>query len=274
MKYTKNKGDGLIKYIYILPVFFIPVFALIFGLASPNCWADDGEFDETEIFFEFNSTDNDLGIQIFFDAEGWEDVEVEDPEGDTIFEVENDEGLKDIGSTEVFTESEEPELCPTGDCTEQQIQEAIEEFQANFLEGEYTFKGKTVEGDDLTGSAELAYDLPTAPVIIYPSDEGHLPVSGEAYTINWEQPVGGPGIMGYEVVAELVIEVGEDDERTLVNTGMLLAGATQFTVSPEFVQLIMDADDGSLKEFKVEVIARAVNLNKTITEFVVVSEDD
>jgi hypothetical protein len=229
---------------------------------------DKVEFDEAEIFFEFNSTDNDIGIQIFFDAEGWEDVEVEDPEGDTIFEVENDEGLKDIGSTEVFTESEEPEL------DENDLAAEIAEFQSQFPAGTYNFKGRTVEGDDLVGEAVLAYELPTATIIDGPT---YLPEnSNDEYVVKWTQPGGGPDILGYEVVAELEVEV-DGDEYTLVNTGIFLGGATQFAVSPEFVQQIIDAEEADeLVEFKVEVIVRAVNLNKTITELVIfeIEEED
>ena len=260
------------KHVQLLAVFLVPILALVLGILSPNCLAAEIEFDEAEIFFEFNSTDKDLGLQIFFDAEGWEEVEVEDPEGDTIFEVENDEGLKEIGSTEVSTESEEPELCEEDECEPGELEAAIADFQSKFLEGTYRFKGETIEGDDLAGEAELAYELPTAPVITFPG-EGDLPEEGEDYIITWTQPFGGPDILGYEIVAELVVEV-DGDERTLVNTGMFLAGATQFTVSPEFVdQIIAAEDDGNLVEFKAEVIARAVNLNKTITESVVVEEE-
>ncbi len=260
MKHILNKRNGKVKQMRLMTVLLVPAVALILGVTSPNCLADEIEFAETEIFFEFNSTDLDLGIQIFFDAEGWEEVEVEDPEGKTIFDVENGKGLKEIGSTEVFTESAEPELEGT-------LAQAIAEFQAKFPKGTYTFMGKAVEGDKLVGEADLAYELPTAPIITGP---GALPGPGNnPYVIEWTQPGGGPEIIGYEVVAELVIEV-DGDEHTLVNTGMFLAGATEFTVSAEFVDQIQDAEDAEeLVEFKVEVIARAVNLNKTITESVI-----
>lgn len=247
----------------------VAMVAFFIGSTSVDSWAKNNEvveFAETEIFFEFNSTDNDLGIQIFFDAEGWKQVEVEDPEGDTIFEVENDEGLKRIGSTEVFTESAEPEL------DEDNLEQEIAEFQARFLEGTYYFKGKTITGKKLEGTADLAYALPAAPMITAPSD---LPENTEdAYVISWEQPNEGPIIIGYEVVAELVFDI-DGEERTLVNTAMLLPEVNQFTVSPEFVEQIIEAESGGdLLEFKVEVVARADNLNKTITERVIFEQLD
>lgn len=265
MKYTRYKSNVVAILMRMLPFSLVAAMVLVLAVSVPAVWAggkEPIEFDEAEIFFEFNSTDNDLGIQIFFDAEGWKEVEVQDPEGEEIFEVENDEGLKKIGSTEVFTESAEPEL------DENNLEEDIADFQAQFPEGTYYLKGKTVTGKKLEGEAELAYELPTAPIIKEPTE---LP-DGNPYVIEWTQPDGGPEIIGYEVVAELVI--GED-ELTLVNTGMFLAGATEFTVSPEFVDLIEDAEDTlELVEFKVEVIARAENLNKTITESVIFSIED
>ena len=265
MKYTRNKSNVVAILMRMLPFSLVAVMVLVLAVSVPAVWAGGREvveFDEAEIFFEFNSTDNDLGIQIFFDAEGWKRVEVQDPEGEEIFEVENDEGLKKIGSTEVFTESAEPEL------DDENLEDSIAEFQAKFPKGTYTFKGKTVNGKKLVGDADLAYKLPKAPEITGPAG---LP-DGNPYVIEWTQPGGGPEIIGYEVVAELVI--GED-ELTLVNTGMFLAGATEFTVSPEFVDLIEDAEDTlELVEFKVEVIARAENLNKTITESVIFSIED
>ena len=57
------------------------------------------------------------------------------------------------------------------------------------------------------------------------------------------------------------------DDRTFVNTATLPAGVTRFTVARQFMRLAARAHRaGLLEEFKVEVISRAVNLNKTITE--------
>ncbi len=39
------------------------------------------EFADAAVFFEFNATDVDLGMQLFFDAEGWETVQISGPVG-------------------------------------------------------------------------------------------------------------------------------------------------------------------------------------------------
>ena len=81
---------------------------------------------------------------------------VSGPDG-TIFEVENDGSLKEIGSTEVFTERAEPPL------EEGNLEESIAEFLALFPEGEYGSEGETVEGDRLVGTAVLTHYIPAAP---------------------------------------------------------------------------------------------------------------
>lgn len=235
--------------------------ALVLG-ATPLTASAQVEFDEAAIFFEYNSTDQDLGIQIFFDATGWEEVEVEGPDG-TIFSVANGGSLQDIGSTEVFTESAEPALCPEVDeehCTPEEIDAAIAAFLARFPEGEYEFSGTTTDGEDLEGSAELSWDLP-APVEItrlFP-------------TIGWE-----PGesngdddaeVVGFQVVAEMVVENDEEEEIVYVQATDVSADVTAVKISPEFTKMVKDAEaDGSLVEVKIEIIAVGENGNKTITE--------
>ena len=287
MKHTTMK-----RHIFLLPVFLVAVVALIVVASAPQVSAWGGkyrwyrqtiEFDETAIFFEYNSTDQDLGLHIFWDAKGWEEVEVKDRNGVEIFEVENGGGLNEIGSTEVFTESAEPALCPEDEdengeeCTDEEIEDAIDEFQSKFLEGKYKFRGRTVDGERLRGSAMLEYALPAAPEILIPAepDDGEglgLDVPAQIVWADDSEP-GDEEIIGWEVVAEAVIEVevdGEEEESVFLNTGNFPADTTTFTLAPEFVELVEDAyDEEVLKEFKAEVIAIGANGNKTITEVVV-----
>jgi hypothetical protein len=228
-----------------------------------GCNNDDAEaqgnqipFDDAQIFFEFNSTDLDLGIQIFFDADEWVEVEVRGPDG-RIFRVENDGSLREIGSTEVFTESEEPEL------DENNLEESIAEFLAMFPEGEYEFSGTTVGGDELVGTATLTHDLPAAV---------SLDVEGFPF-VEWAPGVDGPAIVGYEVVAEMTV-VEALEEREFVNTATLPATVESFTFSQEFADLADEFEtSGELSELKVEVIAIEESGNKTITEESLIEEE-
>jgi hypothetical protein len=216
---------------------------------------EDQEFDEAQIFFEFNSTDLDLGLHIFFDALAWEKVEVQGPDG-VIFRVDNKGGLKEVGSTEVATESAEPPL------DESDLEDSIAAFQAKFPEGEYIFSGTTITGDNLTGEAELSHDLP-APVSI---DASGFP------TITWtdESEPGDPEIVGYQAVVELVVDDGGEERVFQIQTD-LPASTTSLTAPAEFVALLGEFD---VIELKVEVIAIGDNGNKTITEEILIEAEE
>ena len=52
----------------LLAVLLVPLIFFILGATAPQVWAE--EIAEQEVFFEFNSTDLDLGFDIFLDAVG------------------------------------------------------------------------------------------------------------------------------------------------------------------------------------------------------------
>ncbi len=248
----REKSVGKMRPLRLLAVLLVPVVALILGATAPKVWAwGGGELDEAEIFFEYNSTDQDLGIQFFLDGEGWKRITIFTPDWHRSVTVSVKGKYGQLGLTEIFSERAEPELCPDDeeDCDPT---EAIEDFQEDFPEGVYRFYGWTVEGDMLYGTATLMHNLPDAPELLatYP-------------TIQW---VGDPDVVGYEVVVEMVAEVG-GEEREFVNTATLPATVTSFTISKEFRNLKKVFEKtGELVEFKVEVIAREESGNKTITE--------
>ena len=217
------------------------------------------EFDEAEIFFELNATDLDLGIHIFFDAEGWKEVEVKGPDG-AIFEVENNGNLKKIGSTEVFTESAEPQL------DEENLEQEIADFLAMFPEGEYEFEGETVEGDDLEGTAELTHALPAAPGLIFPDPAAEENVADPENTvIEWEDTSeeGDPEILRYQVVVEFEEEETEAVFEFIIDVVADPEAWTQsVTVPVEFFESLEDLDG----EYKAEVVAIEAGKNATISE--------
>src|SRR5262245_33743337 len=90
-------------------LFLVAVVVLSLSSGTPTCWAQAGArkalpFEEVKIFFEFNSTDNDLGVQVFLDAEDWNTVKIVHPNGQTIFEVTVRGGFKKLGLSEMFFE--------------------------------------------------------------------------------------------------------------------------------------------------------------------------
>src|SRR5262245_39069730 len=68
-------------------------------------------FEDSRIIIEFNSTDQDVGVQFFLDAEGWQDVQIFNPRGKQIFAAAaTGRLLKQGGGAELFLESAEPTL--------------------------------------------------------------------------------------------------------------------------------------------------------------------
>ena len=126
------------------------------AIASPSAWADDDddmeiEFDEHEIFFELNYTDEDLGIHALIDGEAWKRLIIKRDDNDRkLLDIRVRSKLRQQGLTELFFESAEPafeELSPA-------------EFFARFPEGEYDIEGRTLEGDELESETEITHLVP------------------------------------------------------------------------------------------------------------------
>jgi len=186
-------------------------------------------FADAEVFFEFNSTDNDLGFQLFLDAVGWKEVKVFDPDGDKILKFNAKGVLKELGITELRFESAEPSPA---------------EVLALFQPGDYEFTGRTVNGDRLVGTATLSQDLPPAPT--FSPSNGEV-VDASATTIEWDTPG-----------AELVEVIISDPDLGL-NLDVIVAGeTTSLDVPPQFLR------PGT--EYTIEVLSISENGNKTITQ--------
>jgi hypothetical protein len=216
------------------------VAALALATTATEGWAADDEEEDLEakIILEFNATDEDLGIQAFLGGPSWEVVEIVGPDRRKIFHADRG-SLKNLGLNELSFESEEPSLEDL----------PLEQFLALFPEGEYGFVGKTVEGDDLEGTATLTHDIPGAPVVVSP-EEGT--VDPDNTVIKWNSVTSPPGIeiAGYEVTVER-----EGPFRVL--SADVPPTTTSFTVPVDFLE------PGT--EYKFEVLAIATSGNQTIT---------
>jgi hypothetical protein len=197
-------------------------------------------FDDATMIFEVNATDGDAGLQVFLDGEPWQSVEVRSPDGRKIFAVDGKGELRNLGLTELFSESNEPSFDDM----------PLEDILALFPEGNYRFSGKTVEGDRLSGTATLTHNIPAGPVVVSPAD-GAV-VSPDDVVVMWE-PVTEPGIdiTGFQVIVER-----EDPLRVFQVT--LPPTATSVTVPSEFLETGTD--------YKVEVLAIEASGNQTISE--------
>jgi hypothetical protein len=152
------------RYTKQLPVLMLVLAMVAILTIAPGAWAL--QYSETRIIIEVNSTDGDAGIQIFLDGEGWAELEVSDPDGEEILEIEADGSVGIQGITELFFESAEPSF----------DEQTLEELFALFPEGKYRFKGETVDGLPLNGKASLTHAIPDGPVIVSP-EEGEIVLS-------------------------------------------------------------------------------------------------
>jgi hypothetical protein len=232
--------------------------SLAVGVLAPQGWADNDRhaapripFEASKMIIEFNSTDEDIGIQFFVDVDSWKLLQIFDPRGKQIFEATATSKLRrQGGGTELFLESSEPTLDEL----------PIEKFFARFPEGTYRFTGLTPDGKRLIGTSEFTHDLPAGPEIVtptLPNDEGCAENVPLPVVIAWN-PVttsidGDPiNVVDYEVI------VGEPA------FDVHLSG-TMVTVPAELLE------PGT--EYGFEVLAIEEGGNQTITESCLVTAD-
>ncbi len=211
--------------------------ALALGVGTPT-WA--AKLKEARIYIEYNYSANDLGFHVSLDGEDWLTLQIVDPNGNTIFEVEGKGGYTDLGLTELFFEGAEPSLDDF----------PLEELLTLFPEGKYTFTAETVEGPNLMSKATLSHAVPDGPNNVS-AELG----PNNSLVISWD-PVIGPAeilpdedidIIGYQVIVD-EFQVTVQDTTTMV------------TVSPEFVASLHGGNHA------FEVLAIDVSGNQTITE--------
>ena len=160
----------------------------VLGIGAP-AWS--APFPIARIYIEYNSSANDLGFHVFLDAEDWLEVEIRNPSGATIFEVEGTGSYEDLGLTELFFEGAEP---PLDDFP-------LEDLLDLFPEGRYRFIGKTVDGATLVSRPTLSHAVPAGP-------EVSATVNGDNVVIHWtlvdSAPVDFPeqdvNVVGYQVI--------------------------------------------------------------------------
>ncbi len=196
-------------------------------------------FEISRLFIEYNASGNDLGFHTFIDGEDWVKLRIVRPDGETVFEVEGDEGYEDLGLTELFFEGAEPSLDDV----------PLDELFDLFPEGKYKICGKTVDGDKITGTAKLTHAVPDAPeVFAQVGKPDFLEISWSPVT---GTPPGFPNkkitIVGYQVI------VGSFQVT-------VPGSATQVTVSPEYVKSLAPGTHD------FEVLAIEAGGNQTITE--------
>ena len=201
------------------PLWPAMVFTAVLALLAMPAAADEpclgDEIDECRVLIEINATDGDIGFHVLFDAEGWREARITNPDGNKLFEERANTHLRDQKLTENFFESEEP-VCEDG-LAEDEDDEVVTlpEFFERFPAGSYDFRIKLDGGEELAGSTMLTHNLPAAPEIIgfntttgvlqwqYGADLDACTTVPMGFAV---APVG--DIAGYEIV----VEPDDDDE--------------------------------------------------------------
>lgn len=231
--------------------------AIILAFSASQCLANDANhraakkpstpFEDARIIIEFNSTDQDVGVQFFLDVDSWQTVQILDPRGKEIYQsTAKGRLLRQGGGTELFMESQEPTLDEL----------PLDEFFDLFPEGIYTFVGRTPDGERLFSQAEFTHNIPAGPQIIMPAHGPNecaknvpIPVvlAWNAVTTSIDaQPI---DVMRYEVVIE--------HEDSTFDVILPATSSPTLTVSGEFLE------PGT--EYGFEVLAIEEGGNQTIT---------
>ncbi len=226
----------------ITTIISVAVFAFGTELSAGDSGTDATvPFKASKLIIEFNATAEDIGVQMFLDADPWKTINIIDPNGRLIFEVDGRGNVRRLGMTELFFESHEPSINDL----------SIPEFLALFPEGEYTFIGRNTAGDTLVGKVPFSHLFPDGPSIIGPKKKDV--VDPQNTVIRWDPVVTPAGIEIDQY--EVIVEGGEPERHFDV---FVPGSATSLTVSPEFLE------PGT--KYIFEVLAIDKNGNQTISE--------
>lgn len=191
-----------------------------------------------DLFIETNATDRDAGLQVGLDAEDWRSLEIRDPKGTLLLDVEAKSRLRGYGLTELFFEASEPSF----------DESPFSEFKKRFPEGKYSFSGRTVEGRRLAGSDRLSHVVPAGPNVTFPTKGATVDPNG--LTVTWE-PVTKPA--GVDIVRYIVIVTQEERDLSME----LPSSTTRASIPREFLK--------PATKTGLEVLAREKSGNQTLT---------
>ncbi|MGI8425831.1 MAG: hypothetical protein ACR2FO_02960 [Actinomycetota bacterium] len=162
-----------------------------------------------------------------------------------VVDVEAEKVIRNYGLTEVFSESSEPPF----------EEFPFDKFKRLFPEGKYTFRGKTIEGQNLKSTFNFTHKVPDGPKILAPLDGAT--VARDSLVVEWA-PVTSPSginIAAYEVLVVADTPGLGNPKRVLDAT--VNGSVNRLPIPSEFL------DPGT---YKAEVLAIEVGGNQTLTE--------
>jgi hypothetical protein len=162
--------------------FPIALFAVLFAAAliitvarsveRTEAQAPDIPLKDAKLNIEHNATDKDTGFQGFIDSEGWQHLDVSGPNGQ-VLAFEGRGALADLGLTELFFETVEPENADV----------PIKDMLAKLPEGNYTISGPAQENGvsmgQTSGTALLTHDIPKGPKLVSPAEDARVRTTGQ-----------------------------------------------------------------------------------------------
>ncbi len=132
------------------------VSVLIAAVSAPAAMAQSPivvPLKDARMKIELNATDQDVGIQLFIDADPWKRMDVFDPNGATVFSSITSGRVGLQGGTDLFLESAEP------NCNQLSLAAFLDRFPA----GDYRIQGEGFGGEILLGSAKFTHNIPQGP---------------------------------------------------------------------------------------------------------------
>ncbi len=129
----------------------------------------DGPLKQAKVIIEHNATDNDTGFQVSLDADGWEKLTLTGPNG-LIAEFHPKGGVSELGMTELFLETVEPE----------NVKMPLAELLKKMPAGAYEFRATASKlgGNNgvMMSTATLSHKIPEGVALLEPRQDAVIPV--------------------------------------------------------------------------------------------------
>lgn len=206
---------------------------------------------EAKLNIEHNAKDRDTGFQGFLDSDGWNRIVVTDPKGNRVLEFKGEGKLGQLGLTELFFESVEPENRDV----------PISELLKTLPEGKYTFRGNAIEaGEELgttIGTAVLTHDIPRGPPLLAPQEDATVPHDDVVF--KWKSVEKNIDGSSTKIIAyQLIVEKDQEPEENMIgNIGSLSMYLPATTTSIKIPKEFFEA--GSDYEWEVLAIEESGN---------------
>ncbi len=188
------------------------------------------------------------------DSEGWRQLVFTNPAGEVILDFQGNESLGNLGLTELFFETVEPENAEV----------PIADMLAMMPEGDYTITGASMQngedGGTTTGIALFTHTIPAGPELLTPAEDAV--VSPDGLVASWspvtEDIDGNPvNIIAYQ----LIVEADVAPHPTRIGSIGLSVYVPATVTSVEIPSELLEPDT----EYEWEVLAIEESGNQTLS---------